>query len=100
MILAKANYTKGRKFRVVRDGAEIRGFIPDQRGTRRCRFFQLEVGTVLTCLGPCRTADDSGPAICWADEEGHAYCLEAEFFPKAGGPWSGTPEDGYLIPLD
>lgn len=93
----RRDYKKGRRYRVVRAGARLRGMQPisscAQQGWRK----DLEVGEILTCLGESMTFGDGVPAIKWGDETGEWLANDCIFSPVTGGLWGGqVPADGYL----
>lgn len=91
------NYEKGRRYRVVRAGARLRGMQPAGRGCQRGWRKDLAVGEILTCSGTSMTFGDGVPALKWADEDGKWLANDCIFDPVAGGMWSGQkPVEGYL----
>jgi hypothetical protein len=91
------DYKKGQRYRVIREGARLRGMQPvgphTQQGWRR----ELEVGDVITCLGTSMTFGDGVPAVKWGDEDGAWLANDCIFSPASGGLWGGQPPaDGYL----
>lgn len=92
-------YARGRRFRVVRPGASIRGLVPD-RGAYRGWTQTLRVGDVIECLGFGRGwGSDPGYGVHWTTEVAWAAgATFAEFFPSAGGMWQYHPQDGFLEP--
>ena len=90
-------YEKGKRYRVVKAGAQLRGMQPTGPNVQRGWGKDLEVGDVLTCLGTSMTFGDGVPALKWADENGEWLANDCRFSPVQGGMWSGQiPVDGYL----
>lgn len=90
-------YEKGRRYRVVRDGARLTGMQPIDRNAQQGWRKDLVVGDILTCLGTSMTRGDGVPALKWGDETGQWMANDCIFSPVSGGIWSGqVPVDGYL----
>lgn len=92
-------YQKGRRFRVVREGARLSGMQPHPSGALVGWSVPLLVDTVLTCLGTSWTRGDGVPAVKWGDCNGKPLAIDCIFFPVQGGMWDGRkPLPGYLEP--
>jgi hypothetical protein len=98
--LLREDYRLGRKFRIVKEGASIRGLLPAGPWCSRGHRVDLPVGTVITCMGVGWSRGDGAPIIRWRSENHEAFCEEAEFHPNNGDMWNCLPEDGYLTPMD
>ena len=98
-----AEYRPGMKFRVVKEGARLRGMelVPDVHYTAYQGFrYDLRVGDVITCVGSSMTMGDGVPAVKWQDPREGGRGFDVLFDPHAGGMWGGLPpEDGYLEPV-
>lgn len=94
------DYRKGRKFRVIKNGARLTGLKPSgpwaQIGWGRI----LREGDVLTCAGESMTFGDGVPVIKWLDENGQWMANDCEFSPSIGSLWFSRPDPSYLEPID
>lgn len=92
------DYTPGRRFRVIREGASLAGMVSERPFSSQGWSQQLPVGTVITCtgFGP-GWGSDPGYGVEWAsDEATRAGAFSLEFRPGAGGIWNQHPAPGYL----
>lgn len=90
-------YEKGKKYRVVKEGAKLWGMKPVAPYCETSWGKDLEVGEVLTCAGTSMTFGDGVPALKWKDENGNHLANDCCFKPAKGGMWGGEiPEDGFL----
>lgn len=93
-------YEKGKRYRVVKPGAKLRGMKPIAPYCSQGWGKTLEVGEVITCAGSNMTFGDGVPALKWLDADGKWLANDCLFSPVQGGMWGGqVPEDGYLEEL-
>jgi len=93
-------YLLGRRFRVIRSGAYVWGLRSVAPWTRECVRIDLQMGTIITCLGRANTRGDGVPAVMWGDEAGVAYCEDPVFSPSiTGSIWDERPDPSYIEPL-
>lgn len=91
-------YEKDKKYRVIKDGAQLYGMKPTapycQTGWRK----KLEVGEVITCAGCSMTFGDGIAALKWNDENGEWLANDCMFKPVKGNELWGMqePADGFL----
>lgn len=90
-------FEKGKKYRVVKPGARLRGYKPVGPNCEEGWSRDLEVGEIITCAGSSMTFGDGVPALKWHDKDGKWIANDCLFRPVQGGMWGGqVPEDGYL----
>lgn len=95
------DYLAGRKYRVIKEGAQLTGMQPAGPNCQQGWSQKLQVGDVLTYAGQSMTFGDGVPAMKWKDAAGQWIANDCLFRPAQGGMWGGqVPEDGYLEPVD
>lgn len=97
--MKQSDFKAGQKWRVVKDGAGLRGMQPCGPGAQQGWSRSLEIGTILTCAGSKWTFGDGVPIIKWLDENGQHLANDCEFAPSRGGIWASTPCAEYLFPV-
>jgi len=92
-------YAPGARFRVVKEGARLSGWVPIRGGSRGWRQ-DLHVGDVIECTGFGRgMGSDPGYGVEFVSEESKAAgAFHVDFFPAAGGIWSYHPAEGFIEP--
>lgn len=97
---AWCDYSPGRRFRVARDGAYVWGLRPVAPWIREGVRVDLQIGTIITCLGRHNTRGDGVPAVTWGDADGHAFCEDPVFSPSiTDSMWDERPDPSFLDPI-
>lgn len=93
----RRQFTRDKKFRVVREGCRISGMKTIAPWTRQGFRLDLKPGDILTCDGESQSRGDGASVVKWRDHKGDWICEDALFYPYAGGMWGGhLPEPGCL----
>jgi hypothetical protein len=99
MSTIRADWPRGKQFRVVQSGAWLSGMVPIGVGNAYQGWRQdLSIGDVITCLGfSPGWGSDPGYGIHFTTEQAEqARACFVEFRPMAGGLFDYHPMDGWL----
>lgn len=100
VVAAPVTFTKGKRYRVIKNGARITGMVSLGYGAFTGFSCKLPIGTIITCSGSSMSFGDGVPLVKWTDEKGNFICNDAEFSPSVGGMWNRQPDSSYLEVCD
>lgn len=104
MTTKQSDWKAGASYRVIREGARLRGMLP-ARAPNGCLYHigwgrSLAVGEVIVCDGTTMTMGDGVPAVKWRDQNVTTGIRDCIFSPQVGNMFSMVPADGYLEPIN